>query len=607
MSRNPSQSDIKVPSEKKGERSQTTASNGEFNNAELQVEQHSEVSLATLHGACSKQFKHFLIVGCLSVRESKLQSQANVMDFDDGLEPVIPAAVGRKRKASIENHQREKTKRARHSGEGKHPKINCGHHATASNVGVSKDRVSRVVKYFSQHGEARPECRGGTRNVDEKMENRQAVVQHVSSFMCKASHYARRGAPGRMYLPSDMSVTKMHRLFQEQNHRDISYSLYYNVFCTSFNLGFGHPAKDCCATCMSSRLRMKDPHLTEEERKAEIVSVMLHRRRARVFYTLLNAVEDTTVCFDMMQNLSPIGQTYYSRQLYMYVFGVVVHHGERSLQALSDCHLYIREELSAELCGVSDVPPRAPQCLPESLACVDDDDDGEEEEGSSSFERLTQGLGISSAVLTSCGRGGTSCSAMVKDLAVAVFGRETLATHGLSGRAGKANTGTLAKPALDQDKVVMILAKAKFSIPPETNMYVLDDSGTEVDEEVFSDILEEKADILWTIVNVLSVSDSPIQSSCTDTLSLSSPSSDSDASLMSPKRQRIDDAFVMSPKSLHTDDSSSQAKELVKRILEQKPGGEKILAKYAMTGEMKDRARRDLVSIVVAEMFEKYG
>lgn len=213
-------------------------------------------------------------------------------------------------------------------------------------TGVSKDRVSRVVKYFSQHGEARPECRGGTRIVDEKMENRQAVVQHVSSFMCKASHYARRGAPGRKYLPSDMSVTKMHRLFQEQNHRDISYSLYYNVFCTSFNLGFGHPAKDCCATCMSSRLRMKDPHLTEEERKAEIVSVMLHRRRARVFYTLLNAVEDTvTVCFDMMQNLSlpksPIGQTYYSRQLYMYVFGVVVHHGERSLQALSDCHLYV--------------------------------------------------------------------------------------------------------------------------------------------------------------------------------------------------------------------------------------------------------------------------
>ncbi|XP_048014815.1 BEN domain-containing protein 6-like isoform X1 [Megalobrama amblycephala] len=84
----------------------------------------------------------------------------------------------------------------------------------------------------------------------------------------------------------------------------------------------------------------------------------------------------------------------------------------------------------------------------------------------------TQGLGISSAVLTSCGRGGTSCSAMVKDLAVAVFGRETLATHGLSGRAGNANTGTLAKPALDQDKVVMILDTVQKKFPDVPKKFI---------------------------------------------------------------------------------------------------------------------------------------
>ncbi len=71
----------------------------------------------------------------------------------------------------------------------------------------------------------------------------------------------------------------------------------------------------------------------------------------------------------------------------------------------------------------------------------------------------TQGLGISPTVLTSCGLGGTSCSAMVKDLAVAVFGRETLASHGLSGRADNANKDTTAKPALDQDKVMLILGE----------------------------------------------------------------------------------------------------------------------------------------------------
>ncbi|KAJ4948118.1 hypothetical protein JOQ06_019658 [Pogonophryne albipinna] len=124
-------------------------------------------------------------------------------------------------------------------------------------------------------------------------------------------------------------------------------------------------------------------------------------------------------------------------------------------------------------------------------------------------------------------------------------------------------------------------AKAKFSIPTEKNVYVVDDTGTEVDEEVFSDILEGKSDILWTIIAVPSVTDSPAPSTCTDTLSLSSQQ--------------------------HIDDSSSQAKELVKTVLEQKPGGEKIMREYAMRGEMKDRTRRNLVNILVADMVEKYG
>ncbi|CAJ1081212.1 uncharacterized protein LOC120555261 [Xyrichtys novacula] len=114
----------------------------------------------------------------------------------------------------------------------------------------------------------------------------------------------------------------------------------------------------------------------------------------------------------------------------------------------------------------------------------------------------------------------------------------------------------------------------KFSIPTETDTYVLDDTGTEVDEKVFSDILEEKNDILWTVVDTLSVTDDSAASSCTDTLSLSSRSSESDTFLMSLKRHNIDDIFLTSPKrpciddgipktqkSQHIDDGSSQAKE----------------------------------------------
>ena len=71
-------------------------------------------------------------------------------------------------------------------------------------------------------------------------------------------------------------------------------------------------------------------------------------------------------------------------------------------------------------------------------------------------------------------------------------------------------------------------------------------------------------------------SDSPVPSSCNDTLSLSSPTSESDTSLMSSKRWPIDNSFLMSRKrkctdeailtstqNQHIDDSSSQAKEVL--------------------------------------------
>lgn len=85
--------------------------------------------------------------------------------------------------------------------------------------------------------------------------------------------------------------------------------------------------------------------LTSEQKWSKIILYSLHWRRARQFYDTLNDVGDTfTICFDIKENLvlpkSAIGQTYYSRQLYFYVFGVVRHHGRREAQTRSDIHLY---------------------------------------------------------------------------------------------------------------------------------------------------------------------------------------------------------------------------------------------------------------------------
>ena len=211
---------------------------------------------------------------------------------------------------------------------------------------MNKDRVSRVARYYVEHATSRPENRGGARNVEEKEMKRSTIEDHIETFKCRASHYGRRGAPGRKFLPCDLSVTKMHSLFQEQDHDDVSYSLYYTVFRNSFNLGFGHPVTDACADCVKYRLEIANGDQSEDDKKIKTAQFILHRRRARMFYDLLGDIRDDsiTVCFDMMQNLvlpkTPIGQAYYSRQLYMYIFGVVVHRGKGCHQYKDDVHLY---------------------------------------------------------------------------------------------------------------------------------------------------------------------------------------------------------------------------------------------------------------------------
>ena len=169
---------------------------------------------------------------------------------------------------------------------------------------------------------------------------------HIQSFMCKASHYARKDSPGRKYLPSDLNIKKMRDLFNEMNHRQVTYSLYRSVFGSDFNLGFGRPSTDKCSTCEQFKLRVKDPALSEEDSRVIAAEFIIHRRRSRKFYDLLNEVPDDSVtfCFDVMENLvlpkTPIGQAYYSRQLYMYVFAVVLHRGRGMPQAKEDVYFY---------------------------------------------------------------------------------------------------------------------------------------------------------------------------------------------------------------------------------------------------------------------------
>ena len=145
-------------------------------------------------------------------------------------------------------------------------------------------------------------------------------------------------------------------LFNEMSHRQVTYFLYRSVFGSDFNLGFGRPSTDKCSTCEQFKLRIKDPSLSEEDSRVIAAEFIIHRRRSCKFYDLLNEVPDdsVTLCFDVMENLvlpkTPIVQVqaYYSRQLYMYIFAVVLHRGRGMPQTKED--VYFHTWLESEAC-----------------------------------------------------------------------------------------------------------------------------------------------------------------------------------------------------------------------------------------------------------------
>ena len=129
-------------------------------------------------------------------------------------------------------------------------------------------------------------------------------------------------------------------------HPQVSYSLYYSIFNADFNLAFGHPSTDKCSTCEAFKLKVRNPDLTREERLTMTTNFIIHRRKARRFYDMLNDVSDDsiTLCFDVMENKplphTSVGEAYYARQLYLYVLGIVRHKGKGAKQGKDDIFFY---------------------------------------------------------------------------------------------------------------------------------------------------------------------------------------------------------------------------------------------------------------------------
>ncbi|XP_029612049.1 uncharacterized protein LOC115195869 isoform X2 [Salmo trutta] len=136
----------------------------------------------------------------------------------------------------------------------------------------------------------------------------------------------------------------------------------------------------------------------------------------------------------------------------------------------------------------------------------------------------------------------------------------------------------------------------RFCLPPDAKVIYKDATGTEVDAEIFSDLVGQ-GNVVLTLFSDQEFSD----------FSLSSASETSDSSFSSSastiilddvpsKRQRIED----------THDAVS-AEQLIEAVLRVKSGGEEVLQEYQTTETLTDAARRKMVNILVAYMIDNHG
>lgn len=153
--------------------------------------------------------------------------------------------------------------------------------------------------------------------------------------------------------------------------------------------------------------------------------------------------------------------------------------------------------------------------------------------------------------------------------------------------------------------------KNKFGFSDSTELLVMDESDTEVDDDVFLELMEANPDICLKIQEVVldkspSSSMDHSSSSFTDTLS---PSSDTETSgsmdLWSPAPSLPSSAVRARPNEQVLE--SNAAKEMVVNILRVKPGGKDILEEYRSDKSLSNRSRRHLVNILASDMTERHG
>lgn len=123
-----------------------------------------------------------------------------------------------------------------------------------------------VKKKLGSHGSFANGDMRGKHPCPKKLspEKEKEIIEFINSFPSYESHYTRRDTSKR-YLPSDLSISTIFRLYTEKYDGPVSLSKFSNVFNT-LNLKFKKPKVDTCYKC--EVLKMKIDIATDEQRES---------------------------------------------------------------------------------------------------------------------------------------------------------------------------------------------------------------------------------------------------------------------------------------------------------------------------------------------------
>lgn len=76
-------------------------------------------------------------------------------------------------------------------------------------------------------------------------------MDFIGELNCEEPHYC-RGKSKRYYLPAELSINKLWRMYNNSQVDDLKVkkSYFHNIFNQNYNLGFGSPRTDVCLTCL---------------------------------------------------------------------------------------------------------------------------------------------------------------------------------------------------------------------------------------------------------------------------------------------------------------------------------------------------------------------